>query len=405
MLLWSIPLYMLAFYSYIGTKIILLPIIFVTGMYIWREFPDRQNKKNLRIFVCAITIFLGFFIYTLFAAGSATRISEIVSLRDPVISHAVDTIRKVSIRSPLVDLYVNKYTILATIILTKLSRIFSSDYLFAYGDQFFSLNTHGLFYFVDAFFLLVGLVTMFCIHKRKMVYVALFTAIGSIPHLVHGASTEDFTPHLVMMFPFLMIFIGFGIYETVRMVLPKFRTYLLFAVISIYCISLGNFLQIYWFQNSLSGQFDFPVRIMSKYIQIQEANRNVYVFVPRTTDIYKKYLFYSNSVNKKTLPSVQASLATNTIQIANVSFLGCNAQLVIPDNTTVVYNSECGSLPVSDSFLKLTRLKDGGQEFRIYNDIACKDYHLKPYPGNFAMKDLSIEAMERQVFCETYVIQ
>lgn len=403
MLLWSLPLYMLAFYSYIGTKIILLPIILVMSLYVIKEFPDRQNKKKIGILLCIVSIFLGFFIYSLFATRNPTRLSEIISLSDPVISQTVDTIRKVSIRSSLVDVYVNKYTILSSIVLTKLSRVFSSDYLFAYGDQFFSLYTHGLFYFIDAFFLLAGMITMFARYKRKMLFICLFTIIGIIPHLIHSLSTEDFTPHLVMMFPFLIIFIGYGIYEIVQRAPQRYRKYLLFIIIGLYGLSLGNFFQIYWFQHSLSGQFDFPIRVMSKYLQIQKKDSNVLVYSTRTKDMYKKYLFYSNSIQKENMSAIREALASNNIQINNISFLGCDRNLVIPPHIIVIYDSECGSLSVTDEFLKIRRLKDGGEEFRIYNDPECLSYNLKPYPGNFSLKDLEIERLSTQAFCETYV--
>lgn len=404
-LLWSLPLFMLAFYSYIGTKIILLPIVFITCLYVLKAFPDRRNKKNIIILFLTIVIFLSLFTYSLFLAKGSTRLSEIIQVNNPVISQTVDSVRKVSIRSPLVDVYVNKYTILSSIIITKLLRSLSFDFLFVYGDTFYSIYTHGLFYFIDALFLFIGIVTMFVRYKRKMLYICMFTVVGTIPHIIHGTSTEDFTPHLAMMFPFLIIFIGFGINEIVQHSVPKYSKYFIFIIIVLYTLSLGNFLQIYWFQHSLSGQFDFPIRVMSRYLQIQKKDKNVFVYSPRTVDIYKKYLFYSDSIKKENIPAIRQSLESNIIQMDHVSFLGCDRKAVIPPDTVVIYDSTCGPLLVNDEYLKITRLKDGGEEFRIYNDSECLGYNLKPYPSNFTLKDLDIERLSAQVFCETYVIR
>lgn len=402
-LLWSLPLFILAFYSYIGTKIIFIPIMLVAGLYVVKEFPDRRNKKNVAILLFMAFVFISFFLFSIFFTKSPTRMNDIIHLSDPVITQAVDTVRKSSIRSPLVDVYVNKYTVMLSIITTKLLRSLSFDYLFVYGDKFFSLYTHGLFYFIDAFFLLVGLITMFVRFKRKMLFICLYAVIGIIPHLAHSASTEDFTPHLAMMFPFLIIFIGFGIHEIVQHSVPKYSKYFLFIIIVSYTLSLGNFLQIYWFQHSLSGQFDFPIRVMSKYLQIQKRDKNVFIYSPRTIDIYKKYLFYSDSIQKENISAIRQALASDTIQINNISFLGCDRKVIIPPHTTVVYDSDCGPLSVKDEFLKITRLKDGGEEFRVYNDSECLGYNLKPYPSNFTLKDLDIERLSTQAFCETYV--
>lgn len=404
-LMWSMPLYVLAFYSYIGTKTIFLPVILITGLYVVKEFPDRRNKRNVAGLLVMAAVFLSFFLFSVFFTKSSTRITDLIRLSDPAIIHSVDTIRKSSIRSSLVDLYVNKYTILLSIIGTKLLRSLSLDYLFVYGDNFYSLYTHGLFYVIDAFFLLVGLITMFVRFKRKMLFVCLYAVIGIIPHLIHSASTDDFTPHLAMMFPFLIIFIGFGINEIVQHSVPKYSKYFLFIIIVLYTLSLGNFLQIYWFQHSLSGQFDFSIRVMSKYLQIQKKDKNVFVYSPRTVDVYKKYLFYSDSVKKENILAIRQSLASNTIQIDHVSFLGCDRKAIIPPDTVVIYDSGCGPLLANDKYLKITRLKDGGEEFRIYNDLECTNYNLKPYPNNFTLKDLDIERLSGQDFCETYIIR
>jgi 4-amino-4-deoxy-L-arabinose transferase-like glycosyltransferase len=401
--MWSLPLYILAFYSYIGTKVIFLPVIFITGFYVMKKYPLHIKKIHMAVYMLAALAFVGFFVLSIFAASNTTRVGEIIHLGDPIISQTVDSIRKSSIRSVLVDAYVNKYSVVLNIILVKLFRILSFDYLFTYGDKFFSIYTHGFFYFLDAIFAITGVIMMYVKQKKKMMFISALVLVGTIPHLIHGAATDDFSPHIVMMFPFVMMFIGYGIYEIIRMVQLRYRMLLTAIVLILYGVSLGNFLQIYWFQHPLSGQFDFPVRTMSKYVQMQSHERRVFVFAPRTTDIYKKYLFYSDSIHTSTLSSIRAALATNKVQIDNISFLGCDAKLTIPDDTTVVYNSECGSLPVLNNFLKLTRLKDGGQEFRIYNDTVCKAYQLKPYPSNFMIKDLAIEEMNTQTFCETYV--
>ena len=403
--LWSFPLYMLAFYSYIGTKVIFLPLIVVTGLYVFitKEFSERPKKMQMAVYLIAAVAFVGFFIFSIFSAKNASRVGEIIHLSDPIITQTVNTVRKSSIRSGLVDLFVNKYSVFINIIFTKLYRIVSFDYLFTYGDKFYSIYTHGFFYFLDAFFVIVGVIFMFAKEKKKMLLISSFVLLGAIPHLIHGADTDDFSPHIVMMFPFIMVFVGYGIYGVLSLLTSRYRLLLWSIALTLYAVSAGNFLQIYWFQHPLSGQFDFSVRTMSKYLKMQAAGRRILVFAPRTTDMYKKYLFYGDSISKETLPSIRTALATNIVQIKNISFLGCDAKLVIPENTTVVYNSECGSLPVLDNFLKITRLKDGGQEFRIYNDVTCEGYQLKPYPSNFAMEDLNIEAMSNQAFCETYI--
>jgi len=403
LLLWSLPLFILAFYSYIATKVIFLPILFIVGFYIFKKFPRQINKKHLIILLSASILFVFFFVSSLITSKSHTRISEIISINNPAISQTVNDIRKSSIRSVFVDLYVNKYTVFSSIIWTKLFKNLSFDYLFSYGDNFFSIYNHGLFYFIDAVFLILGLLTMFAKNKRLTVFIGILALVGIIPHLIHGVDAEDFTPHIVMMIPFLILFIGYGIHECIYSFFPKYKKIILIAVVVLYTISLGNFLQIYWFQNSLTGQFDFPLRVMSKYIQIQNRNRPVIVYSLRTVDVFKKYLFYGNLINSQTLPVIQRAFRTNTIQIGNVSFIGCNSKAIIPKDVTVLNEAGCGAFSKDTEHLNITRLTDGGESFSINNDITCSGYQLKPYPSDITIGELNIEHLSPQQFCETYI--
>lgn len=396
-LLWSILLFILAFYSYIGTKIILLPIVVLTSLFVMKEFPDRKNKKKITLLLFVIVIFLSFFVYNLFFAHGPTRLSEIIQINDPVITQVVDSMRKISIRSPLVDVFVNKYTIASTIVVTKFFRTLSFDFLFAYGDTFYSLYTHGLFYFIDAIFLCIGIITMFIKHRRKFLFIASLTLVGTIPHVIHGSETENFTPHIVMMFPFLLLFIGFGINEII------YKKYTVHVVVLAYALSLGNFLQLYLLQYPLQGHLDFSYRVVSKYLQIQESDRKVVVYSKRAIDMYKKYLFYSDSVQKENMQTIRTALTGHDIRMRNIVFLGCDSDVVIPKDVTVIYQSDCVTGDNSAKFLKISRLKDGGDEFRIKNDVACQMYDLKSYPDHFEINDLNIEPMDYQAFCETYI--
>ena len=401
--LWSLPLYILAFYSYIGTKVIFLPILFIVGLYLVKKFPHQINKKHILIFSVTSILLVCFYLFCVFSAKNSTRITELVHISDPVISQTVDTIRKSSIRSTFVDIYVNKYTVFSTIILTKLLKCVSFDYLFVNGDNFFSLYSHGLFYYTDAVFLILGVLTMFAKNKRVTAFIGILALVGIIPHLLHSVSTENFSPHIVMMIPFFLIFIGYGIHEFIYSMFPKYKRILLIVVVGVYVISLGNFLQIYWFQNSLTGKFDFPLRVMSKYIQIQNKNHPIIVYSLRPVDVFKKYLFYGNLITDRSLSEIQRSFQTNNIQVGNVSFIRCDAKAVIPKDATVLNDAECGALAVNAAHLKITRLTDGGETFSIYNDGICSGYRLKPYPSNISIKDLDIERMNKTDFCETYI--
>ena len=81
-----------------------------------------------------------------------SRLGEVFTPNDPAIAKQVDQVRKVSIQNPLTNIFENKLTMYSRVILTKLFKSLAADYLFVYGDNFFSILRHGMFYVLDAFF-------------------------------------------------------------------------------------------------------------------------------------------------------------------------------------------------------------------------------------------------------------
>jgi hypothetical protein len=244
---------------------------------------------------------------------------------------------------------------------------------------------------------------MFAKNKRLAAFIGILALVGVIPHLLHGADTENFTPHIVMMIPFLLIFIGYGIHEFIYLMFPKYKRILFVTVVGIYVISLGNFLQIYWFQYPLNGQFDFPIRVLTKYLEFQKSDRQVLVYIARHEELFKRYLFYSNGINSRTIFTIRKIYDANIIPYKNVIFMGCDERFTIPENTTVVYDSQCNKPLLPDPFVKIKRLNDGGDTFKIYNDIVCVNYQLKPYVSNITLGELAIESLNEKTFCETYI--
>ncbi len=403
-LLWSLPLYMLAFYSYIATKVILLPIVFLTGWYVYKTFPREFHWRRAAIFTSVIVLFVAFFAYQLTTA-EGSRISEVIRLSDPIVAQTVDSLRKSSMKSVFVDAFVNKYTVVGYIVVAKLFKSLSPSFLFAEGDGFFSFYRHGFFYMIDALFVAIGVIALFIASRRKALFIGALVLVSIVPHLLHSANTNDFSAHLTLLFLFLPIFIGYGIYASLMVIRPGLRYATALIIVVLYMLSLGNFLQMYLFSHSVSGQFDFPIRLSSRYISMQEPGRQVYIYTPRTVDMFKKYLFYANIIDRERMPEIRRVLKSDQMKLGPVSFLGCDNKATIPKDVTVLVDRECGPLLVQDDFLKITRWKDGGEDFLIYNDVSCRGFILAPYAQGWTMSSLTVEQLDTKEFCMTFIAQ
>lgn len=303
-------------------------------------------------------------------------------------------------------MFENKLTIFSRIVLTKLFKSFSFDYLFVYGDQFYSILRHGFFYVLDALFLVLGFAAAYALKKKAFFLLFFIALIGVLPQILYSNRLDNFSIHLSLMFAILPIFIGVGISETLSLVKNRFYYFGSLTVIAIlYLFLILNFLNIYFYQFPLGGYFDFHVRLLSKYIALaNQTGKEVIVYSPSTPDIFKKYIFYTNNYNKNTYQKIRKNYKSEDFRFQNVLFAGCDRTIdPAKEKIIIIYDSNCGGLSKNISHLAIPRLSDGGQSYQIYNDSICSSFNLKRYPSNLTIDDFAIEKMSTQKFCETYI--
>ena len=405
-ILLSIPVFFLAFYSYVGTKVSFLPFVIVVVLFSYFFVNKKKYKKEYLIVLASCFLLVAVFAFTVFMTKGQSRVGELINLNAPQVSQEVDYVRKVSIQNPLTFVFENKITVFSRILLTKLFKSFSFDYLFVFGDQFYSILRHGFFYVLDAMFLLIGFAAAYAFKKRVFFLLFSLTLIGVLPQLLYSARTDNFSIHLTLTFAILPIFIGVGIWETVNLIKNKlyFRFSLLITGV-LYLFLVFNFLNIYFYQFPLGGYFDFHVRLLSKYASLAEkSGQDVIIYSPSAPDIFKKYLFYSNSYNKDTYLQVRKVYKSDEFTFKNLKFVGCD-NTIDPTQTRglIIYDFNCGALKKDYKHIAIPRLSDGGQSYEIFNDKICGKFNLKRYPQNIKIDDFAIENLSQQKFCETFI--
>lgn len=404
----SLPFLFLAFYSYIGTKFIFLP--FILAVIIYCYFIKNKKtflKEYVILFIICVVFVLCYVVSLQLHPETATRMGELFTPNDPSVAKQVNDIRKVTIANPLLNIFVNKYSVYANTIVIKLLKSFATDYLFISGDGFFSIWRHGLFYYIDALFIFIG--SLFLFNKKKIVFglLSVLVLIGVLPQVFHGARTDNYTLHLTLIFPFLAIVIAFGIWETIALFKSRRLKLISGSIILItYLVLVLNFLNIYFFWFPLQGYFDFHVRVLSKYTTLAKATgKEVVIYSSGSADTFKKYLFYTNSYNKNTYLEVRAKYKKDELTFRGVTFAPCDSTKDFAKiNKVIIYdNFACGNLLKPNSHIAIARLSDGGESYQIYNDSVCSKYALKRYPANLKISDFSIENQSPQKFCETFI--
>ncbi len=404
-ILLTFPFLIAAFYSYIATKLIFLPFVFIIIIYAFIFINKKQYLKQYLLLFALCLLFLVFFIVSLKLNPQTARLDELLTPFDPAISQEVDDIRKTSIQNPLIEIFVNKYTVFANIVATKTLKSFSFDYLFVYGDEFFSIWRHGLFYYVDSIFLILGALFLF-IKKRNVFFLFLLLALlGVVPQVFHTADVGNFSVHMTMTIPFLIILIGIGIEGLINYFKNKnYKLVLTSLILLVYLFSTLNFANIYFFWHPLQGYFDFPIRIVSSYALRSSNNQKVTIYSNSSFDLFKKYLFYSNSYNKNTAKQIANNLNSERYTFGNITFASCNSDLDYENiETPVIADVKCNQETPDLPHLSISRLKDGGESFRIFNDRLCRGVVLNRYPSNLKISDFDIETLTIDKFCQTFI--
>lgn len=404
-ILLAFPFLALAFYSYIATKLIFLPFVFIVIVYVFVFVNKRKYLKQYLTLFALCLLFVVFFVVSLKLNPQTARLDELLNPFDPAISKEVDSIRKTSIQNPLTEMFVNKYTLFTNIVATKTLKSFSFDYLFVYGDEFFSIWRHGLFYYLDSLFVVLGALFMFTKKRSVFFLFSLLLLIGIVPQVLHTSDVGNFSIHMTMAFPFLIILAGFGIWESINYFKNKnYKVVITLLILLIYSISSLNFANIYFFWHPIQGYFDFPLRVVSSYAKRASEDQKIIVYSSSSFDLFKKYIFYTDSYNKDTARLISKNLNSEKYSFGNVTFESCNKSLDFENKgNTLIVDAKCEDIATNQPHLSASRLKDGGESFKIFNDRICKGLGLQRYPSNLKISDFNIEKLPTTNFCKIFI--
>src|SRR5260221_11454467 len=218
-------------------------------------FAYMRNRKflpqYLSVFVCCVLL-TGLFVLQLKMHPENSRLGEILLPNNPAFTKTVDESRKTTMDSPLTSLYENKLTVYGSVITTKFFKTISPTYLLLSGDSFFPIWQHGFFYIIDVLFLLLGIIFIFKQHRDAGIVFFSLIVLGTIPQILHNNATgvvdlENMSPHIVLIFPFLILFIALGISSAIDVFKNiAYQRFVAGAIVLLYVFSLFNFINVYF---------------------------------------------------------------------------------------------------------------------------------------------------------------
>jgi len=411
-LLAFIPLF-IGFYSYIGTKLIFIPYAFLIILYAWYFI---NQKKFIKQYLLLFTLCLSLFIYFLFSIqhqSTKTRLSELSNPDNPIYTMTVNNERRLSIKTPLTNLFSNKFVAFGKDSVDKYLGVFSTNLLFLNGEgrSTFSLWYHGYFYYLDFFFLIIGFCVLFVKRRSLWFFLSCLILIAPIPTVASNVGTGFAALRASLIYPLFIILIGLGIWYIVFLNRRKayFITVLLILTI-LYGIQILNFTNIYFFRNPIynSEAYNLSARVVSRYIQLAvESGRKIIVISDNPKGNFFHYMFDTGIYNQNTAERIKNLIQEDRYEYDNVKFTKCSDTLDLSTSNTIISDAtkKCGSLDFDNlkNNSTIPQLSDGGAIFRIVNDAVCKKYALGRFPYDFSFSDFAIESLPEIRFCEKFI--
>jgi len=367
-----------AFYTYIGTKVILVPFIMICSAF---GYFYTNHRKYMWPYLSLIFLSLAltlFFTINLSHQPTGARMSELTNPNSQQVIDQVDIERNLTFNTPLKKIFSNRYLFYVTKFSQKYLNSFSPDVLFLHGDPTYlvSLWKHGYFYLIDCIFIILGLCYLYSKSKPLFCLLLSIILIAPIPEAIRSDTIPAYAFHSSLQFPFLAIICGLGI---VSLWQKKF----IIPIITVYLISFLNFFNIYFFQYPLYQPegFNFSRQIVSQYLKNLPTNKEVYVLSHEPESMLRNYLFYSNNRGASHL-----HFAKNFPNITSNDLL-ISQKEIIP----VIF-------PQKDR-LSINNLSNNLEVFSIFNDNICQNIDINQ-KLNFS--DLNLSSLSPQQLCQKY---
>jgi len=405
-ILFAFPFYILSFYSYMGTNLILPLFTVIIVFYSW-IINKKQSTRYYVTFVVLAFVLLLFYVVHLHNDLGGGRISQILNPDSAAIANEVNLNRKESVKTPFTDIFINRYSVSVRVFVSQYVGAFSPDYLFSSGEDYllFTLK-HGVFYAIDAIFLLLGFMALFIYKRKEFWLLLLLLLIAPIPSAIYFRGTEylQYVLRSSFIFPLLLIIMGFGIY----FVLIRFKDKrIALGILLIYVLSLVNFGYIYFFQNPVFNYDSFGIsgRIFARYAALSGQKNLKLQFISDGWGLalFRQYLFFNNEYTRQNHSLIATDFLKPVIVFNNLIFTDCkNMKLDKNEITVMPFNLKCTNKMLSENIINITNFTDNKPIYVIYNDDVCKNYVLLPRLSNITLNDLNIEKLNEKQFCQKF---
>jgi len=314
----SMVVFFLAFFSYSAFKIFFLPLILIL---VWYKFKELGKKHLLIILTTILLTFgsYGFLIITQNAAYYTGNEGSSLFFQDKQrTALSVEMERRASNEPQIIKtLYHNKFTFWFRVFATNYLTGFSPQYLFLNQEAsgIYSIWGRGELYIFELPLILIGIVYLFLKKRKEFYLVLMLLLISSLPSAL-GVGIPTWTSRSAFMVFWLYVFVGAGIFCLLTLPKKQIYKYVIFAIISLFYLYgvMGYIFQYYydWSRTNAKYFSESTKDLIYKIGDYQKEGKNVFVS-GATQNTFLHYAFY-NKVDPKI---VQENISKIPIKFSN----------------------------------------------------------------------------------------
>jgi 4-amino-4-deoxy-L-arabinose transferase-like glycosyltransferase len=369
--LWSLPFFLLGFYSYHATKIYFIFVIPLLVIIFWHDLLKR--KKEIYLFLIGIAAILISFLY-ITMTQQVTRQSVLI-INDTNSAKTVNWEREKNTAPFIIrQILSNKPLYFLRIMRENYLEAFSTNFLFLYGETgglggVLGLFNRGVLYIIELPLLLFGIFYLIK-QKDKKTKILIICLLLIAPLPTTFAVDKQYVGRGIMMLPILSIIIGSGIYSFLQTIQAQRKTIRNLGIglfIIIYSFLITGYLYQYYFRYTVYGAESMfrSSKDLSLFVgQNKSHYDNVYIAGDRGMLLLQYGVF--NKIDPVIMQKAWEEPWPK--KIGNVTFLqecfdkgadSYNPKTMLPYKTMYIVPDNCHKIALTDY-----KIKDLGEPLR-----------------------------------------
>lgn len=426
--LWSLLPFVVGFYQYQGHKALLPFLMLSLCLYqfwpIWQEKARDKGKAwrkmlpELLISGFLVVLTAVYVLVWLPKQSNLERTSTMLSLESELVTERVNLLRRLSLTSPLKNVFNNKYVVTMSEILRRMVNTYNPQQLFVKSGEdekmFYVVSNYGILHLLDLVLIIGGIVALAAKPRRRAgVFLLALLVAASAPTWIADGEWYFYRASFRVV-PLIMI-AAWGAEAYWRRGKIIGRT----ALVMLYGLSVVYFANFYFTYLPLKAAADpfFGDRILLEYLQRETSGREIQIMTNDQRVTWMNAIYESGGLTPETIEQAKVMWQEKKFAWGKATFgPGCFDPAAVKESENLVVISydyrgcDDNAKSVKDeldaagiSYLAIRSPIDNGEKYFLVNDQVCQEKELAGPLLFQNWSELNLSALSTDDLCRLWL--